>query len=137
MRVADLMTADVQTVLASATIREVIVTLADAHISAVPVLDDDERPIGVVSTTDILQAEAEAEDAHAREELFERTTARDLMTSRPLTIPLDAHLREAAQQMLYADVRRLLVVDGTRLVGIVSQTDVVRAMATARPAALA
>jgi CBS domain-containing protein len=132
MRVADLMTTNVQTVLPSATTREVIVTLADAHISAVPVVDDDERPIGVVSTTDILQAEAEAEDAAAREELFERTTARDLMTPRPLTIPIDAGLREAAQQMLYADVRRLLVVDGGRLVGIVSQTDVVRALATAR-----
>jgi acetoin utilization protein AcuB len=138
MRVADLMTANVQTVFASATIREVIVTLADSHISAVPVLDDeDERPIGVISTTDILQAEAEAEDAAAREELFERTTAQELMTPRPLAIASDARLREAAQQMLYADVRRLLVVDGGRLVGIVSQTDIVRAMATARSAAVA
>lgn len=88
--------------------------------------------VGVISSTDILASEEEAEDQRARETLFEETFVRDLMTPRPLTISPDAEVKEAAQQMLYADVHRLFVTEGERLLGVISTTDIMRAVATGR-----
>ena len=54
---------------------------------------------------------------------------RDLMTRRPLTVTPDTEVREAAQQMLYAAVHRLFMTSGDAVVGVISTTDIVRAMA--------
>jgi CBS domain-containing protein len=54
------------------------------------------------------------------------------MTPRPLTISPDADIKEAAQQMLYADVHRLFVTESERLLGVISTTDIMRAVATGR-----
>ncbi|MGH7630483.1 MAG: CBS domain-containing protein [Gemmatimonadales bacterium] len=54
------------------------------------------------------------------------------MTRRPLTIDPEADVRDAARQMLYADAHRLFVVSGDRLAGVISTTDIVRAVATER-----
>ena len=47
-------------------------------------------------------------------------------------IPIYASVKEAAQQMLYLEVHRLFVEDDGRLVGVISQSDIVRAVALAR-----
>lgn len=132
MRVGDLMQKDVKTVTLDAPVNDAVVTLTDSHISALPVVDGMGRMVGVVSSTDILTSEAEAEDAAAREVLFEETLVRDIMTRRPLTVKPDEEVREAAQQMLYADVHRLFVVEGEQVVGVISTTDIVRAVANGR-----
>jgi CBS domain-containing protein len=132
MRVGDLMQRHVKTVTPDATVNDAVVTLADSHISALPVVDGLGRMIGVISSTDILVSEAETEDAPAREALFEETMVRDLMTAHPLTVSSGEDVREAAQQMLYADVHRLFVVDGERMVGVISTTDIMRAVANGR-----
>ena len=64
--------------------------------------------------------------------LFENTLVRDLMTPKPMTIPPQAPMKEAAQQMLYANVHRLFVEKDGELLGVISQSDVVRAVANAR-----
>ena len=132
MRIVDLMQGPVTTVGRDATVGEAIITLADGHISAMPVVDGLGRMIGVLSTTDVLEAEAAASDHAAREQLFNDTRVEELMTTRPLTIAPDADVREAARQMLYGDVHRLFVEEEGRLVGVVSRTDVVRAFAIQR-----
>jgi CBS domain-containing protein len=132
MRVSELMQKAVKTVSLDAPVNDAVVTLADSHISALPVVDGMGRMVGVISSTDILTSEAEAEDAAARDTLLEDTTVRDIMTRHPLTVPPDADVREAAQQMLYADIHRLFVVDGEHVVGVISTTDLMRAVATGR-----
>jgi CBS domain-containing protein len=129
MRVRELMQGDVITVDLDTPINDAVVTLTDAHISALPVVDSGGRMVGVVSSTDILTSEAEANDAVEREALFEEMMVRDIMTRRPLTVSPDAEVREAAQQMLYADVHRLFVTAGDKVVGVISTTDIVRAVA--------
>src|SRR5690349_24949482 len=111
MIVADLMQANIKSTVAEATIADAIVTLADAHVSALPVVDVKNRLIGVLSTSDILEAEAECEDADQRERMFSETLVKDIMTPRPATIPPDGDIREAAQQMLYLEIHRLFVED--------------------------
>ena len=132
MRVAELMQRKVKTVGAESTVADAIMSLADAHISGMPVVDGTGKVIGIVSSTDLLTAEAEADDPAARQALFESTPVRDIMTPRPYTITPDEDVREAACQMLYADVHRLFVAEGDRIVGIVTTTDIVRAVATGK-----
>ena len=59
MKVADLMGKDLVTVPLSATVGEAIVTLADAHVSGLPVVDHEGYLVGVLSTTDLLTSLAE------------------------------------------------------------------------------
>jgi predicted transcriptional regulator len=54
------------------------------------------------------------------------------MTPKPLLIESTAEVREAARHMLYAEVHRLFVEENGVLVGVISQTDVVRAVATGK-----
>ena len=132
MRVADLMQRKVKTIASDATVAEAIVSLADAHISGMPVVDGTGRVIGIVSSTDVLTAEAEAEDGDARQALLDGTTVRDVMTPRPYTIAPEEDIREAACQMLYGEVHRLFVAEGDQVVGIITTTDIVRAVATGK-----
>ena len=129
MRVRELMQTKVQTVHPDDAVNDAVVTLTDAHVSALPVVNESGHMIGVISSTDILTSEAEARDAVEREALFEQMMVRDIMTPRPLTVSSDADVREAAQQMLYAEVHRLFVTSGHQLVGVISTTDIVRAVA--------
>jgi CBS domain-containing protein len=132
MLVAELMQRNVRTVGADATIAEVVVSLADAHISGLPVVDDGGRVVGVISASDVLTAEAETNDSAARQELLEGTAVREIMTRRPYTVTPETDVREAARQMLYDDVHRLFVTEDGRIVGVVSTTDIVRAVAHGR-----
>jgi len=132
MKVAELMRTDLKVIDPDTTIEDVVITLADGHISALPVVDPRGRLIGVVSTTDILQAEADCQSSTERDRLFEHTTVREIMTPRPCTVMPDAEVREAALQMLYLQIHRVFVEDEGKLVGVLSQSDVVRAVATAK-----
>lgn len=132
MKVADLMRTDVKTVDSDATVGDAITTLADAHVSALPVTDARGRIVGVVSTTDILGTLSETTEPEARERLIDATPVRDIMTARSRVIAPDADALEAAREMLYLDVHRLFVEEHGRLVGVISQTDIVAAVATAK-----
>jgi CBS domain-containing protein len=129
MKVRELMQTNVRTVQHDDAVNDAVVTLTDSHVSALPVVDGSGHMIGVISSTDILTSEAEAGDAAEREALFEQVTVRDIMTPRPLTVSPDTDVREAALQMLYADIHRLFVTRGKQLVGVISTTDIVRAVA--------
>jgi len=131
MKVADIMQTAVRTVPSDTPVSDVVVSLADARVSGLPVVDTRGRVVGVVSTTDLIAAQAETRSAQERQ-ILEQTSVQDLMTRKPLTIESDAELREAARHMLYADVRRLFVEAEGALVGVVSQTDIVHAVATGK-----
>lgn len=132
MRVAELMRTDVKAIGPDATIAEAVELLADAHVSGLPIVDKQHHIVGVLTSTDILEAEAEARSAEDRERLFVHTRVSELMTPTPRLVSLETDIREAAQQMLYLDVRRLFVEDDGHLVGVISQSDLVRALAMSR-----
>ena len=129
MRVRDVMHTSVRTVGADESVGDAISLLAEEHISGVPVLDRHGDLVGVLSNSDILEAIAEHNDPEAREQIFESTPVQDLMTTNPQTVSAGATIREAAQRMLYLEVHRLFVVDDGKLLGVVSTTDLVRALA--------
>ena len=129
MRVRDLMQADVQQVRRDDLLPNVVEALAVQHVTALAVVDRTERIIGVVSTADVLTAQAESS---LTADEWQTMTVDDVMTSPAITISPNATIAEAAQQLLYADVHRLFVEDRGELVGVISQTDLVRAFAAHR-----
>ena len=129
MQVGDLMQLDLTIIRPEATLREVVSTLATAHVSGLPVVDADGRIIGVISTTDIIAAEAAMEEEGGHVALLTQTSVRDIMSPRPYTIGPAADVREAARHMHYASVHRVFVTTEDRLLGVLAASDIVRAVA--------
>jgi CBS domain-containing protein len=129
MRVADVMQTDLRVIRGTDTVISAIGLLADNHVSGLPVVDEHGRLVGVLSSSDILETLAEHSDPEAREAVFEETLIQEIMTPRPQTITPEAELKDAAQRMVYLEVHRLFVEHDGRLVGVVSTTDLVRALA--------
>jgi CBS domain-containing protein len=132
VKVAELMHRELKTISVDATIADAVDALTEAHVSALPVVDRFGRAVGVISTRDILTAESTFNNPRARDTLFEQTTVLEVMAGWPPTIKPDLDVKEAAQQMLYFDVQRLFVEDEGGLVGVISQSDVVAAVARTR-----
>ena len=132
MKVAEVMRSDLKMVSMDTTLADAVATLADAHVSGLPVVDGRGRLAGVVSTTDILDAIREAASPEDRERIFQQTAVNDIMTPRPQTIEPDADVLDAARRMLYLEIRRLFVELDGKLVGVISQTDIVGALAVRR-----
>jgi CBS domain-containing protein len=121
---------EVKTIEPDASINDAMLMLADSHISALPVVDRSGKMVGVLSRTDIFAAEEDVETPAEREALLAGTSVRDLMTSHPHTIGPDQDVRSAAQQMLDANVHRLYVTADDRVIGAISMSDIVRAVAS-------
>jgi len=129
MHVADVMQTQLQTIRCTDSLVDAIALLAESHVSGVPVVDDHGRLVGVLSNSDILETLAEHTDPDEREAVFAETLVQEIMTPRPQTISPDALVKDAAQRMLYLEVHRLFVEHEGRLAGVVSTTDLVRALA--------
>ena len=132
MKVAELMQTTLKTIGADATVADAVDVLTEAQVSALPVLDRFGRAVGILATRDVLRAESTCETAEVRERLFEKTLVLEIMTPWPATIDADTDVRQAAQEMLYLNVPRLFVEFEGALVGVISQTDIVGAVATAK-----
>lgn len=132
MHVYELMRTDVCTIAADATVAEAIQVMADARVSGMPVVSQTGIVIGVLSTTDILEAEAEHDDRRARTELFENTTVQELMTPTAITVGPKDRVRDAAKLMVQQGIHRVFVIDEERLVGVLSQTDITKAFGSGR-----
>jgi CBS-domain-containing membrane protein len=132
--VKDVMSTHVIAVRQGAPYKEMAAMLHQQRVSAFPVLDDDNKVIGVVSESDLLPKEAfDGEmpgpihgllQRHARDKA-NAVTAVELMTKPPVTIEPDAPVTEAARLMYSRRVKRLPVInDRGRLIGIVTRADV-------------
>jgi CBS domain-containing protein len=132
--VKDVMSTHVIAVRQSAGYKEMAAMLRDQRVSAFPVIDDDNKVIGVVSETDLLAKEALEGTVpgtlqglprqHVRSQV-NGVTAAELMTKPAVTIGPDKPVTDAARLMFHMRVKRLPVVsdDGT-LIGIVTRSDV-------------
>jgi CBS domain-containing protein len=129
MKVADVMVTELAVVDEDVTLAEAVVSLADAHVHGAPVLDRRGRLVGVLSSSDILQAAAESSAAESGERFLAQTMVRDMMTTPPRTIGPEEEVKVAAQKMLELDIHRLFVVRGSDMLGVISQSDIVRALA--------
>jgi CBS domain-containing protein len=92
-------------------------------------LDADEDPSEFYLNSDMDLADYQDELAGLGRDLLDQHRIEEIMTKRLISIAPDAEVAEAASLMLYTGVHRVLVIEGDRLHGVVSTSDIVRAVA--------
>lgn len=114
----DVMTQDAKCVGENQTIVDAAKQMAQLGVGALPICGEDDRLKGMITDRDIvIKVLGEGRDPAS-------VTAGELGQGKPVTIGADDSLDEAIKTMTSEKVRRLPVIDGHRLVGIVSQGDI-------------
>lgn len=143
MQARDVMTPNVVSVGLDAPVPEIAALMLERRISAVAVVDPAGRAVGVVSEGDLIRRpELETDkprsrwlrfllssDDEARD--FVKThglRAQDVMTRPAVGVPADALLADIVNLMARQRIKRVLVLDSGRLAGIVTRTDLLRAL---------
>ncbi|HYQ63978.1 CBS domain-containing protein [Actinophytocola sp.] len=132
--VGSVMTRNVVTAVPATPFRELVARMAEHGVSALPVVDPQGRPIGVVSEADVLakqefhggQDELPHHDRTGRERWYraQGRIAAEVMTTPVRAVHADEPVVGAAQLLAKAGIRRLFVIDGDgRLIGVVSRRD--------------
>jgi CBS domain-containing protein len=150
--VRDYMETDPPTVTPAATVEEVARLLGENELPGVTVVDGEGRVVGVVTENDLVIGDDEG-DLHIPHyielfgglvflEPFRRfeqrlkkavaATAEQMMTADPRTVGPDDAVEDAAHVIVETGHNRIPVVEGGRLVGVISRADVVRALAAGR-----
>ena len=149
MKVSEIMTKEVMTVKRNTSVNEVAKLMGAHDISGVPVVDDDDHVIGIITELDLIVRNTRMEmprfievldwgriplerPGHAKERLRHMlgTEAADLMTEKVETIGPDAPVEDLAELMVKHRVNPVPVVDDAeKLIGIVSRADLVDMMA--------
>lgn len=160
LRARDVMAAQPLVVTADTPILDVHRLFLDRMIHGAPVIDDDDRVCGVISTVDLLRAIGGDHSAPAPttrstfyadelpyagpdwlylpddlQERVDRLTAGDAMTRDVIHVGPDASLADVARLMIEHRIQRVLVLDGGELRGVVTTYDVLRGIVAASTAA--
>ncbi|MDK9696884.1 MAG: CBS domain-containing protein [Siculibacillus sp.] len=143
MRADEVMTRDPMTISPGASVAEAVRAMLDARVSGLPVVDEAGRLVGVITEGDLLvRAELGTEKKRAKwlEFLFgpgrsaedyvqaHGRRVEEVMTRTPITVAPTTGLDEVVETMIDQRVKRLPVVEGESLVGVVSRADVLRAL---------
>lgn len=136
MLVREIMTSPAYRVHESASLEAALQTLVTSRVTSLPVVDDGGRLVGIISEADVLREHLAADPrAHMRvvppdsEPL--PTTVAQVMTAHPHTVREDNDVAELAQTFAQTSWKCVPVVEGDLLLGVVSRSDVIRAMARA------
>lgn len=122
--VSEIMSAHVVTFTANTTIEQATRVMLDRQISGAPVVDDDNKPIGIVSKTDLIEAWHEHFKSAEPEG---HTVVGNIMVPYLLAAQQSSPIALVAALMAYEGVHRLLVLDEqSAMVGIVTSLDILR-----------
>jgi CBS domain-containing protein len=151
MRALDIMTTPVVTATPDMTIHDAARLFVDNHISGMPVVDENQKVIGIVSQGDLLHR-VENGTGHGRRRWWlefllsspREQAARyvkehghvvgDVMCNQVISISEDMPLAQIADLMEHRHLKRVPVLKDGKLVGIVSRSNLIRALASVVPA---
>ena len=147
LKVKDIMTTDVVTVTKETTVMELAGLFANRHLSSLPVLDTNGELIGIVTETDLVDQDKNLhiptvisifdwviylESDKKFEKELKKMTGRvvgDIFSTELLTVSPDTSIADVADLLSSRKINALPVVEGKKLVGIVSRIDLIRSMA--------
>ena len=144
MKVKDVMTSPVVSIEPDAPVLQAVQIMLQRHISGLPVVDKEGRLVGIVTEGDFLRrAETGTERRRPRwleyligpgrlADEYTRSHGRrvsEIMTADPLTVSEETSLDEVVRVMEKRQIKRLPVVRGNEVVGIVSRANLVHALA--------
>jgi len=133
------MSHEIITVGAGHSVRHAARIMLEDDVSGLPVLDDDQKLVGILTEGDLIRRaqlckafdphsedEAQIDPADAAEDYVKRTSWRvtDCMTSRVMSVVESTPVHEIAAIMAANDIKRVPVMRGDKLVGIVSRSDI-------------
>jgi CBS domain-containing protein len=142
MKIRDVMTTNVVTVAPETALKEVIECLVRSEVSGLPVLDENGRLVGIATEADVIPKEAYATRRrralsllgdllsgrdHPWVQKAAGASAADVMTKNVIVCSTDDDIRVAARRMAEHGIKRMPVVEGGVLVGIVSRHDILAA----------
>jgi CBS domain-containing protein len=120
----EIMTADPTCVKESQTLAEAAALMRDLDVGALPICGDDDRLKGMLTDRDIVvKCVADGADTTT-------VTVSALAEGKPVTIGADDDIADVLQTMQDHQVRRLPVIDGHKLVGIISQADIANTLSS-------
>ena len=119
-KAADIMTANVITVKKDVILTEAIALLLRWHISALPVVDDEDKMVGIISEIDLVNLTF---DGNAADTTVEEVMVTDIISFNPST-----ELADLVQTFSQKHLRRVPIIDKGKVVGIVSRRDILREM---------
>ena len=148
-RISEIMDSSPVTVAPDASVEDVVAALREHQLPGMPVVDADGRLVGIVTEADLVLPDDEGdlhiphyvnlfggtvflESLHRFEDRLRKAfaaSAEDMMTRDPDTVGPDTSVREAARLLHETGHNRLPVVEGGRLVGVVTRLDVLGALA--------
>lgn len=134
MLAKDVMSNGVTSLGFDATVHEAIEMLINTGVSAMPVLDKDDVMIGIVSESDLIRSASPQAWQHPEQGEVDSRPVTDVMTKNVVTADASLPLDEVAKLMATHKVKRLPIVSGKSVVGIVSRIDLVKALLSRRPA---
>ena len=133
MLVREIMTSPAYSVHEDASLEEALKLIATARVTSLPVVDGGEHVVGIISEADLLKQDLEPDPrAHARpipqaaESLLTRVG--QVMTAHPHTVREDSDVAELARTFASTSWKSVPVVRGDVLLGVVSRSDVIRAL---------
>ena len=144
MNAADVMTRSVLSVTPNASLIEAIRLMLDNHVSGLPVIENAGQLVGILTEGDLLRRGETGTERHRPRWLeilmgpgrlaseYVRTHGRkvdDIMTREPVSVAPEAPLDEIVELMERHRIKRVPVIEGDKLVGIVSRADLLRALA--------
>ena len=145
MQAQDLMTTTVASIREDATVQQAAKLMLERRVSGLPVLDGKDRVGGIVSEGDLVRRRELGTDAPrswwlslfaedaARDYLKTHSASvRDVMTTPVVSVLRTTPMQEIARLLEKHRIKRVPVLDGGRLIGIVSRADLVRQLVTAR-----
>ena len=140
----EIMTSDVIKISSSASIGEAVSLLREHTISGLPVVDNENRLVGVITGGDVLRSiQQRAQKVYHtllgpthvvideevwrkdRDQLLQQSVAK-MMSRSPITVTPDTPVGEIADLMLRQSIRRVFVIDQSRMIGVVTRNDIVR-----------
>ncbi len=146
MRIRDVMSTGVVTAKMTDTVREVVIKMLSRHCGSIPVVNDSNELLGIVTLRDVMRpmypdyGDYIHDNVHSRDFLEMEQNypevlgkqAAEIMVRHPLTVSPETPILEAASYMGLKNFRRMPVVEQGKLVGMVSIGDIHRGLFFAR-----
>ncbi|HUT45561.1 MAG TPA: CBS domain-containing protein [Sedimentisphaerales bacterium] len=117
-KAADIMTTNVITVKKDMVLTDVIALLLRWHISAMPVVDNEDKMVGIVSEIDLVNLTFDGNAAD--------TTVAEVMVTDIVSFSPNTELADLVQSFSKRHLRRVPIIDKGKVVGIVSRRDILR-----------
>lgn len=149
MNIADVMSRDLVTLMPGHSIRHAAQIMLEHHVSGLPVVDGDGKLVGILTEGDLLRrsefgltgsnthwTEANSPEGNARDFVKSHSwRVGDVMSTPVVTVTEDTSLADVAVLFGTRGIKRVPVLRGGQLVGVVSRSDLLKLIATSQPEA--